>query len=68
MDLTYAFLPVVVLTVVVIFFVVFLASRYKRCPSDKVLVVYGKVGKGQSARCIHGGGAFIWPLFQTTRT
>jgi flotillin len=30
----------------------FLASRYKRCPSDKILVIYGKVGAGQSARCI----------------
>ncbi len=37
--------------------------RYKRCPSDRVLVVYGKVGGG-SARCIHGGAAFIWPVFQ----
>ena len=44
--------------------IVFLSSRYKRCPSDKILVVYGKVGVGQSARCIHGGGAFIWPLIQ----
>jgi flotillin len=44
--------------------IIFLASRYKRCPSDKILVVYGKVGVGQSARCIHGGGAFIWPLIQ----
>lgn len=44
--------------------IVFLASRYKRCPSDKILVVYGKVGAGQSANCIHGGGAFIWPLIQ----
>jgi flotillin len=42
----------------------FLASRYKRCPSDRILVVYGKVGEGQSARCIHGGGALIWPLIQ----
>jgi flotillin len=42
----------------------FLASRYKRCPSDKVLVVFGKVGDGQTARCIHGGGALIWPLIQ----
>jgi flotillin len=42
----------------------FLAARYKRCPSDKILVVFGKVGVGQSARCIHGGGAFIWPLIQ----
>lgn len=40
-----------------------LISRYKRCPSDKILVVYGKTG-GQSAKCIHGGGAFIWPVIQ----
>jgi flotillin len=64
MNIAFAVLPVVVLTVITLFFIIFLASRYKRCPSDKVLVVYGKVGKGQSARCIHGGGAFIWPLFQ----
>src|SRR5262245_24436615 len=42
----------------------FLASRYKRCPSDRILVIYGKVGEGLSARCIHGGGALIWPLIQ----
>jgi flotillin len=40
-----------------------LISRYKRCPSDKILVVYGKTG-GTSAKCIHGGGAFIWPVIQ----
>jgi flotillin len=37
--------------------------RYKRCPSDKILVVYGNTG-GSSAKCIHGGGAFIWPVVQ----
>ena len=42
----------------------FLASRYKRCPSDKILVVFGKVGAGQSARCIHGGGVMVLPLVQ----
>ena len=42
----------------------FLASRYKRCPSDKILVVFGKVGAGQSARCIHGGGVLVLPLVQ----
>lgn len=48
-----------------VFFIVILAliSRYKRCPSDKILVVYGRTG-GTSARCIHGGGAFIWPVIQ----
>lgn len=40
-----------------------LLSRYKRCPSDKILVIYGKTG-GSSARCIHGGGAFVWPVIQ----
>jgi flotillin len=39
-------------------------SRYKRCPSDKILVIYGKTGGGQSANCIHGGAAFIWPVIQ----
>jgi flotillin len=41
-----------------------LISRYKRCPSDKILVIYGKTGAGESARCIHGGAAFIWPVIQ----
>ena len=64
MDLTMTLVPVVTIVLFVLFTIIFLASRYKRCPSDKVLVVYGSVGKGQSARCIHGGGAFIIPLFQ----
>jgi len=46
---------------------VLLASRYKRCPSDKVLVVFGKVGDGQSSRCIHGGGTLVWPLIQDSQ-
>ncbi|MCB0221771.1 MAG: flotillin family protein, partial [Chrysiogenetes bacterium] len=44
--------------------IMFLASRYKRCPSDMILVVYGKVGQGQSSNCIHGGGTLVWPLIQ----
>lgn len=54
---------VVALVVLVMSTLIFLASRYKRCPSDAILVIYGKVG-GQSARCIHGGGAMVWPLIQ----
>lgn len=55
---------------VVLFFFsgIFVASRYERCPSDKILVVYGKVGgKGDergSAKCYHGGGVFVVPIFQ----
>jgi flotillin len=63
----------IVVAVVVVVFEGFLiwASRYKKCPSDKILVIYGKVGKSQagqqkiSARCIHGGAAFIVPVFQS---
>jgi len=39
-------------------------TRYKRCPSNRILVVYGKVGHDKSAKCIHGGGAFILPVIQ----
>jgi hypothetical protein len=42
---------------------IFAANRYRRCPSNKVIVVYGKVGGG-TARCVHGGGVFVWPLIQ----
>ncbi|NDW08980.1 flotillin family protein [Dysgonomonas sp. 520] len=52
-----------ILAVVLVVLILFLASRYKRCPSDKILVVYGKTG-GSSAKCVHGGGAFIWPVIQ----
>lgn len=61
-----------IVAIAAVLFVTFAAilSRYKRCPSDKILVVYGKTGKNatggvSSARCIHGGAAFIWPVFQS---
>lgn len=65
-------MPLILGVSFVILFLVSLAfwvvSRYKRCPSDQILVVYGKVGgKGgetRSARCYHGGAAFILPVFQ----
>ena len=44
--------------------IMFLASRYRRCPSNKILAVYGRIAGGGSARCFHGGGAFVWPLIQ----
>lgn len=56
-------LPIVFVIALIIMIGGFFASRYKRCPSDKILVIYGKTGAG-SARCIHGGAAFIWPIIQ----
>jgi flotillin len=46
------------------FFVVFVVKQYKRCPSNRVLVLYGKVGGNRAAQCIHGGGKFVVPLLQ----
>lgn len=60
----------IVITVVVLFAVLLgVLSRYRKCPSDKVLVIYGKVGsdksgESRSAKCIHGGAAFIIPVLQ----
>lgn len=42
----------------------FLAKLYRRCPSNKVLVVYGRVAGSKTVQCYHGGGTFIWPLIQ----
>lgn len=41
-----------------------LLNRYRRCPSDKILVIFGTRGTNGSAKCIHGGGAFVWPIIQ----
>ena len=55
-----------IIIIVLVVFVTFTAilKRYKRCPSDKILVIYGKTGRNASAKCIHGGASFIWPVFQ----
>lgn len=62
-----SFAPLLAIGFAILFVFIILISfirRYKRCPSDRILVVYGKVGTGNSARCIHGGAAFIWPVIQ----
>ncbi len=61
MDLIYLAAGLAVLVFIIFFSFL---TRYKRCPSDRVLVVYGRVGEGRSARCMHGGATFIWPVVQ----
>ena len=65
---------VLIIVIAVLVFTTFLVllSRYRKCPSDKVMVIYGKVGNNKdgtsrSAKCIHGGAAFIWPVVQAYR-
>jgi flotillin len=56
-------LTVILAAVVLLLFLTFI-SRYKRCPSNKILVIYGKTGGGLAAKCVHGGAAFVLPLLQ----
>lgn len=39
-------------------------TRYRRCPANKVLIISGSVGGGQSAKVVSGGGAFVVPVIQ----
>ena len=41
-----------------------MATRYRKCPSDRIMVIYGKTGSKGAARCIHGGAKFIFPVIQ----
>ena len=56
---------IVVPVLLVMFFLTMLVRQYRRCPSNRVLVVYGKVAGQRAARCLHGGGTFIVPLLQS---
>jgi flotillin len=57
----------IIATIVLLLLFVFtlLVRQYRRCPSNRVLVVYGKVRDQRAARCLHGGGTFIIPLLQS---
>lgn len=41
-----------------------LVTWYRKCPSDRIMIIYGKTGGNQAAKCIHGGAKFVWPVVQ----
>lgn len=59
-----SFYLIFIFAVVAVLLVMALLNRYRRCPSDKILVVYGTQGSNKSAKCVHGGGTFVWPVIQ----
>ena len=59
-----AFYFTVIGVIALVFLFMALINRYRRCPSDKILVIYGNKGSKTSAKCIHGGGAFVWPIIE----
>ena len=68
--MTEAIIAIVVVVVLLIALIILtVAVRYKTCPPDKIMIIYGKLraasdGTYASAKCIHGGAAFVWPFFQ----
>jgi flotillin len=60
----WAVVILVLVVVVGVSMLMLLATRYKRCPSNSIMVIYGKVRGDRSAKCIHGGAAFVIPLIQ----
>jgi len=59
---------IVAIALVALFLVIIAATliaRYRMCPPDRILVVYGKLSNGLSSRCYHGGSTFVIPFFQS---
>src|SRR5690625_7870729 len=63
MDLDTSLILLGGLVGLVILLILLFITRYKRCPSDKILVIYGKTGRG-SAKTLAGGAACVWPVIQ----
>ena len=55
---------IIIIVGIILFGLIFAANQYKRCPSNKIIVVYGKTRGNKTARCVHGGGVLVWPLVQ----
>ncbi len=60
----YATIMIFAIVLVLVATTIFFAQRYKRCPPDKIMVVYGRTSGGRASRTIHGGATLVWPLIQ----
>ena len=64
-PIVYVGVAVVICVLVLGGFIWLLMKQYRRCPGNRLLVIYGKTGgAGYTQKVIHGGAAFVWPLFQ----
>ncbi len=59
-----ALILVAIVLAILIGFAVFFVRRYRRCPPNRILVIYGKAGGARTAKCLHGGAGFVMPVFQ----
>lgn len=63
----YTTMGLIVIAAIFAAVMVFIAGRFVRCPSNKILCVFGKVGGGRAVICHLGGFRFVWPLIQESR-
>ena len=61
---THMIILMITILVVGLGMLIFFFSRYQKCPSDRILVIYGKTSAGKSSKCLHGGAVFVWPVIQ----
>lgn len=65
----YAIVMIVIAVIILFGAFIFFLARFKRCPSDKILVIYGRLkknkdGSARPSRCLHGGASMVWPVTQ----
>ena len=60
------FVVILIISLIIVWLgtIFFWLQRYKRCPPDKIMVIYGRTDKGRASKTIHGGAALVWPLIQ----
>lgn len=53
---------------VLVVVLVWLTSRYRECPPNHLMVVYGRMGGGATHVVLREGGRFVWPIIQDSLT
>lgn len=65
MEIPWEIVLIGLVFIVVFSILIFFINCYKRCPSNRILVIYGKTGKGEkAAKCVAGGAHFVYPVIQ----
>lgn len=67
---SFMIVPILIFVFVIVFYLILIFSCYHKVPADKIMVIYGRVGKDKdgnetSCKCLHGGAAFVWPVIQS---
>lgn len=67
-----ALVAIIIIFLLFITYAIVIIKGYKKCPADKILVIYGSVSHnpdGSKKKCIckHGGATFVFPVLQSCK-